>query len=77
MGKSKGKNKYVPEMVIKELEIIKTQEGFDSDLPAFNEMARRSKLGAEIEKKMKNSLFEDLKEKKKKGRKWSEFDFPL
>jgi len=76
MAKKKGVNKYVPAPIIKELEVIKQQDCFNTDNLAFNELARRSRLGAEIEQKMKNSLFEPEPKKKSKKRSSDEFRFP-
>lgn len=55
----KGKNKYLPKDLLEQLEKIKTQSKVKKDAEAFRKMASLTKIGLEVEKK--------LKEKKKKN----------
>lgn len=46
----KGKHKYVPVNVLKEVDTIKRQHGLKKDVNAFNKMVQYSKVGRESER---------------------------
>ena len=63
--KKKGKNKYVPPIIMGEISRIKTSFGEDmSDNAAFTELARQARFGHEIESKMRNNLFKNSDKQK-------------
>lgn len=75
-----GKNKYLPKEMLDEVTQIKKIINTDKDLPAFNELVRTSRLGREMEQKMKQQFFSTPMpvvpdEKKVKKRCRDEFDW--
>lgn len=65
----RGKVIYVPPMVIKEMEIIKIEEGLFGNSEAMRKMVNYSKIGRETKKIRDKFLLVDLMEPKKKFKK--------
>ena len=53
---SKGRMKYIPAVIIDELEDLKLEKGLESDSEAFGEIANYSQVGREVER-IKNFKF--------------------
>lgn len=50
---NRGRMKYVPRVIIEEIEDLKTEKGLMSDSDAFREMAQHSQVGREVERMLK------------------------
>lgn len=61
----RGKMKYLPANVLKELEDIKLSEGLFSDSEALNKMARYSSFGREADRITSLDFFGKRKKNKK------------
>lgn len=47
---ARGKMKYVPPVIIEELEAIKADHGLDIEVEAFKKMVGYSRVGREVER---------------------------
>ena len=63
-----GKKKYVPQVVIEELDDIKEEYGLDTDRAAMGKMVDYTRVGREMERLMKGKIFGRRPTKKFKRR---------